>query len=69
VGEKVILVSSADETAFAVAKSLAQKNLETTNINQGKRTFISSGDVSWFAEQGQKLFGPELEKATFHNWS
>ena len=69
VGDEVVLVSSADETAFAVAKSLEQKNLKTTNINQGKRTFISSGDVSWFAEQGQKLFGPELEKAIFHNWS
>ena len=69
VGEGVILVSSADETAFAVAKSLREKGLETTNINQGNRTFISSGDVSWFAEQGQKLFGPELEKAISHNWS
>ena len=69
VGEGVILVSSADETAFAVAKSLREKGLETTNINQGNRTFISSGDVSWFAEHGQKLFGPELEKAISHNWS
>ncbi|MAU39839.1 MAG: glutamate racemase [Actinobacteria bacterium] len=69
VGEDVVLVSSADETAFAVAKSLSEKDLKTTNINQGNRTFISSGDVSWFAEQGQKLFGPELEKATSHNWS
>ena len=69
VGEGVVLVSSADETAFAVAKSLKAKDLETTNINQGNRTFISSGDVSWFAEQGQKLFGPELEKAIPHNWS
>ena len=62
VGEDVVLVSSADETAFAVAKCLKAKDLETTNINQGNRTFISSGDVSWFAEQGQKLFGPEIEK-------
>ena len=69
VGEDVVLVSSADETAFAVAKCLKAKGLETTNINQGNRTFISSGDVSWFAEQGQKLFGPELEKAIAHNWS
>ena len=69
VGEDVVLVSSADETAFAVAKCLKAKDLETTNINQGNRTFISSGDVSWFAEQGQKLFGPELEKAIAHNWS
>ena len=68
-GEGVVLVSSADETAFAVAKSLKAKDLKTTNINQGNRTFISSGDVSWFAEQGQKLFGPELEKAIPHNWS
>ena len=69
VGEGVTLVSSADETAFAVAKTLREKDLETTNNNQGNRTFISSGDVSWFAEQGQKLLGPELETAISHNWS
>ena len=69
VGKDVVLVSSADETAFAVAESLEKRNLKTTSLNQGKKTFISSGDVSWFAEQGQKLFGPELEKAISHRWS
>ena len=69
VGKDVVLVSSADETAFAVAESLEKRNLKTTSLNQGKKTFISSGDVSWFAEQCQKLFGPELDKAISQSWS
>ena len=42
VGKDVVLVSSADETAFAVAESLEKRNLKTTSLNQGKKTFISS---------------------------
>ncbi len=69
VGESVVLVSSADETAFAVAKILKETNLETSQRKLGNRTFISTGDVSWFAELGQRLFGPELESAESHEWS
>ena len=69
VGEDVVLVSSADETAFAVSKILKERNLESPQRKTGNRTFISSGDVSWFAELGQRLFGPELESAESHEWS
>ena len=69
VGENVVLVSSADETAFAVSKILKERNLESLQRKTGNRTFISSGDVSWFAELGQRLFGPELASAESHEWS
>ena len=36
---------------------------------EGKRVFISSGDVSWFAEVGERLFGPELASAQAHEWN
>ena len=37
VGKDVVLVSSADETAFAVAESLVKRNLKTTNFNFRKQ--------------------------------
>ena len=69
VGNDVVLVSSADETAFAVAKLLKEMDLAATGEKSGKRVFISSGDVSWFAEVGQRLFGPELASAQAHEWN
>ncbi len=69
VGKDVVLVSSADETAFAVAEILKELKMESAERKSGNRTFISTGDVSWFAELGQRLFGPELESAESHEWS
>ena len=68
VGNNVVLVSSADETAFAVARRLSEMDLLAEGEKSGKRMFISSGDVSWFAEVGQRLFGPELDSAQAHEW-
>ncbi len=69
VGNDVVLVSSADETAFAAAACLKDMDLLATKEKTGKRLFISSGDVSWFAEVGQRLFGPELASAQPHEWN
>ena len=69
VGNDVVLVSSADETASAVSKTLRETKLESSKIKSGNRTLISSGDVSWFAELGQRLFGPELISGESHEWS
>lgn len=69
VGKEVVLVSSADETAFAVSHSLEEMNLASADEKPGRRMFISSGDVSWFAEVGQRLFGPELDSAQAHEWN
>ncbi len=69
VGSNVVLVSSADETAFEVSRQLNEIDLLAKKEKEGKRVFISSGDVSWFAEVGQRLFGPELASAQAHEWN
>ncbi len=65
VGPEVVLVSSADETAFAVAGQLAELGLLRSG-GSGTSTFISSGDVAAFTRLGSRLLGPELADA--HSW-
>lgn len=65
-GPGVVLVSSADETAFAVRDVLRENDdLRTGSI--GTHTFLSSGDVTLFADLGRRLLGPELVSAD--HWS
>ncbi|MEM7286762.1 MAG: glutamate racemase [Actinomycetota bacterium] len=68
-GEGVVLVSSADETAFAVSRLLDERTLHTDGSRAARRRFISSGDVSWFADLGRRLLGPELAAAESHRWA
>jgi glutamate racemase len=63
-GPDVVLVSSADETAFALAAMLDELNLRTSSRGEGSHTFLSSGDVEWFADFGRRLLGPELSSAS-----
>lgn len=64
VGPDVTLVSSADETAFALAAVLAEQGLAHPDPDRGgTHQFISSGDVRAFASLGSKLLGPELVNA------
>lgn len=65
-GPDVVLVSSADETAFAV-RDVLQVGDELRSGPVGTHTFLSSGDVAWFADLGRRLFGPELVSADL--WS
>jgi glutamate racemase len=64
-GHDVVLVSSADETAFAVRAALGQAGLLRPAAGaRGEHRFLSSGDVGWFADLGRRLLGPELEAAS-----
>lgn len=63
-GAGVTLVSSADETAFALAEMLKHEGLLSESVQEGSRTFLSSGDVEWFADFGRRLLGPELSSAS-----
>ena len=65
-GPGVALVSSADETAFAVRDVLGERD-ELRTGSKGTHTFLSSGDVTLFADLGRRLLGPELVSA--HHWS
>jgi glutamate racemase len=63
-GPEVTLVSSADETAFAVRDELdANHLLRSPGDTPAQHTFLSSGDISWFADLGRRLLGPELRDA------
>ena len=66
-GSGVVLVSSADETAFVVKKELDATQLMRGGATTGEHKFLSSGDIAWFAQLGRRLLGPELETAT--QWS
>jgi glutamate racemase len=59
VGREVVLVSSADETAFEVRDLLARHGLGRSG-GAGELRFFSSGDVQWFRDVGSRLFGEEL---------
>jgi glutamate racemase len=68
-GPGVVLVSSADETAFVVKQELEATQLMRNGDDNltGDHKFLSSGDIAWFAQLGRRLLGPELETAT--QWS
>lgn len=67
-GRSTVLVSSADETAFAVARELQALGLARQANANPKRWFLSSGDVAWFADFGRRLLGPELSSAEPITW-
>jgi glutamate racemase len=59
-GRKTFLVSSAEETAFDVGRTLASTGLGRRNPADKPHRFLSSGDITWFTELGSRLLGPEL---------
>jgi len=58
-GRDVVLVSSADETAFQV-RAMLEGNGAGRKGTAVTPTFLSSGDVDEFARIGAMLLGPEL---------
>ncbi len=60
-GPDVVLVSSADETAFEVLSLLASSGTASRSGTLGTHTWLSSGDVDTFARLGRQLLGPELD--------
>jgi glutamate racemase len=69
-GRDVVLVSSAEETAFAVVALLTQSDLRRDPTKSDvRRRFLSSGDVDSFRALGRELLGPELEHAESIRWA
>ena len=61
-GRDVVLVSSADETAFQVRRLLHGTALaRDPAAGEGAHRWLSSGDVAWFQRLGSQLLGPELD--------
>lgn len=69
-GRQVVLVSSADETAFEVRAMLEGSALARgRGTGVGRHQWFSSGDVDTFRELGRRLLGPELDAARAVRWS
>jgi glutamate racemase len=65
-GREVLLVSSAEETAFQVRSILDDTGLgrnrgDGPRPTAGKHRWVSSGDSTAFAALGRRLFGPEID--------
>jgi glutamate racemase len=70
-GRDVVLVSSADETAFEVHHMLQGSSLarhRKPGDPPATHRWLSSGDVSWFRDLGGRLLGPELAAAEAVRW-
>jgi glutamate racemase len=68
-GRDVVLVDSADETAFEVRHLLEGTALaRDPGAGAGTHRWLSSGDVAVFQALGRRLLGPELEDATAVTW-
>ena len=70
-GRDVVLVSSADETAFSVADVLEQLDLAVGSARPGEglaHLWFSSGELARFRELGGRLLGPELDHARAISW-
>jgi len=71
-GPQVVLVSSAEETAFEIRGILSETGLgrrrtisngSSADSFKGSHRWISSGEAGSFVRVGQHLFGPELDEA------
>ena len=67
-GRQVVLVSSADETAFDVRATLTPAGLGRARRAAGSLAVYSSGDVGWFRTVGGRLFGTELGQVGALSW-
>jgi glutamate racemase len=68
-GHDVVLVSSADETAFEVRDHLQGTDLShSPRSGPAEHRWLSSGDVGWFRQLGRQLLGPELDAAEQITW-
>jgi glutamate racemase len=67
-GREVVLVSSAEETAFEVLDILEETGLGRRSPSKGAHRFVSSGDAGWFRDVGRRLLGPELDDVERWTW-
>jgi glutamate racemase len=69
-GPEVVLVSSADETAFEVRAELDAPDRRVPDRGEPRRVrFLTSGDPATFRELGARFLGPEVEHVEAWSWS
>ena len=61
-GEDVTLVSSAEETAKDVYRTLVAHNLQRTSASAPTLTFKATGDAESFEKLARRFLGPEVTK-------
>ncbi len=66
-GRDVVLVSSADETAFEARRILG--DVTTPRVVPVEHRFVTSGDVPTFRRLGARFLGPEVEHVEAWQWS
>jgi glutamate racemase len=66
-GPDVVLVSSADETAFEVRARLDAPALAGAR-STATHAFMTSGDVGQFLSLGARFLGPEVERVEAWSW-
>jgi glutamate racemase len=68
-GPDVVLVSSAEETAFEVRATLAGSHERPApGSPQPTRRFLTSGDVDTFRRLGARFLGPEVDAVEAWKW-
>lgn len=68
-GPDVVLVSSADETAFEIRDHLRESGAASEVAPRAEHRFITSGDVDQFRTLGARFLGPEVERVEPWHWS
>jgi len=75
VGREMVLVSSADETAFAVRTMLTEARSASTgavaatkNHERPRHLFLTSGSVDTFRVLATRFLGPEVEQVEAWQW-
>jgi glutamate racemase len=67
-GRDVVLISSADETAFEVQHLLASTGQLRTAGEPAWHRFVSSGDPAVFGDLGARFLGPEVRDVEVLAW-
>ena len=67
-GPEVVLVDSADQTAYRVREMLLAGAPAAAGERVGTHRFESSGDVEAFRRLGRRLLGPELDHVRGVDW-
>lgn len=67
-GRDVMLVSSAEETAFEVHEILDRTGMARRSGGSARRRFITSGDPDTFRHLGSRFLGPDVEEVEDWHW-
>lgn len=68
-GREVVLISSADETAFEVQHLLESTGQLRVSADPARHRFLSSGDPHVFETLGSRFLGPEVGKVEMLAWT